>query len=196
MSRPRAAETLREYLASHDISCEGCGYNLRGVDSVQCPECGTVIPRPPSEYIARRTADEATLQLACQDCGYTVRGVNAQRCPECGSRRLQRYSGDTPPRFRRWRRLPPIGVIILAGGSGIVMITCISAALARAAGGRGRGDPWIGVLLSFIPMIICGAWIWWRVPLARMEPGERKAVATLAIIMSVVCLVLALRTLA
>ncbi len=31
---------LREYLATRDIPCPGCGYNLRGVQDPVCPECG------------------------------------------------------------------------------------------------------------------------------------------------------------
>src|ERR1044071_279428 len=31
-------------LARGDTACHACGYNLRGVRAVFCPECGTVIP--------------------------------------------------------------------------------------------------------------------------------------------------------
>jgi hypothetical protein len=46
------ATPLGEFLAGRDVPCHACGYNLRGVRGVQCPECGVVIPRPsvvPSE---------------------------------------------------------------------------------------------------------------------------------------------------
>lgn len=35
-----AAESLRLYLASRDVPCPRCGYNLRGSTSSSCPECG------------------------------------------------------------------------------------------------------------------------------------------------------------
>src|SRR5689334_18393067 len=102
----RAAAVLREYLATRDITCDSCGYNLRGATDVFCPECGKVIPRPPAEYIARSQADLAALKLACWDCGYVVTGVNAERCPECGGRAMQRFRGDKPPARYRVPFLP------------------------------------------------------------------------------------------
>jgi hypothetical protein len=32
--------SLVSFLATHDASCPRCGYNLRGVESAVCPECG------------------------------------------------------------------------------------------------------------------------------------------------------------
>lgn len=31
---------LAEYLSRRDVSCPGCGYNLRGLVDEHCPECG------------------------------------------------------------------------------------------------------------------------------------------------------------
>lgn len=31
---------LKEFLATRDIACPVCGYNLRGIASNKCPECG------------------------------------------------------------------------------------------------------------------------------------------------------------
>lgn len=31
---------LAAYLARHDARCPGCGYNLRGLETDRCPECG------------------------------------------------------------------------------------------------------------------------------------------------------------
>lgn len=30
----------RLYLRDHDVACAGCGYNLRGLKRLRCPECG------------------------------------------------------------------------------------------------------------------------------------------------------------
>lgn len=34
---------LREYLAQRDAPCPDCGYNLRGLETLQCPECGETL---------------------------------------------------------------------------------------------------------------------------------------------------------
>lgn len=41
MDRPAepGESMLRSYLADRDEPCPGCGYNLRGLMSVRCPEC-------------------------------------------------------------------------------------------------------------------------------------------------------------
>ena len=31
---------LKQFLATRDIPCPVCGYNLRGISSAKCPECG------------------------------------------------------------------------------------------------------------------------------------------------------------
>lgn len=36
-------DSLREFLASCDAPCSGCGYNLRGLTQATCPECGRSI---------------------------------------------------------------------------------------------------------------------------------------------------------
>lgn len=33
-------EVVRSFLATRDVDCPGCGYNLRGVEQPVCPECG------------------------------------------------------------------------------------------------------------------------------------------------------------
>jgi hypothetical protein len=37
------AERLARYLIDRDVACVGCGYNLRGVRDVRCPECGRAL---------------------------------------------------------------------------------------------------------------------------------------------------------
>jgi hypothetical protein len=48
LTRERVQKYLRQELHKRDVPiCLHCGYNLTGCQSAQCPECGTVIPRPP-----------------------------------------------------------------------------------------------------------------------------------------------------
>lgn len=35
---------ITHFLADHDMPCDGCGYNLRGMEGLQCPECGMLQP--------------------------------------------------------------------------------------------------------------------------------------------------------
>jgi hypothetical protein len=39
----RNERTTRLYLSGHDAACPGCGYNLRGLKRLRCPECGREI---------------------------------------------------------------------------------------------------------------------------------------------------------
>lgn len=163
---------------------------------MQCPECGAVIPRPPAEFIARVKADPASLRLACSECGYVVTGVDAPCCPECGSARMVRFTGALPPR-PRGRRIPiPIKVTTALGG--LVAMTALSIGIvgivAGGAAGSG-GQAWRGLIVSLVPVGIGGAWMWQRRRLARLEPGERRALATVATVASTAALMVAVRIL-
>jgi hypothetical protein len=37
------SDLLRAYLADRDVPCPVCGYNLRGLNSTDCPECGATL---------------------------------------------------------------------------------------------------------------------------------------------------------
>lgn len=63
----RTDELLREYLRERDVSCAGCGYNLRNLTTGFCPEC-RVRPR-----------------LNVGKPGRSVAGFAAMICPICGS---------------------------------------------------------------------------------------------------------------
>jgi hypothetical protein len=40
---PGEAQLLRALLASRDIACPVCAYNLHGIESSNCPECGATL---------------------------------------------------------------------------------------------------------------------------------------------------------
>jgi predicted RNA-binding Zn-ribbon protein involved in translation (DUF1610 family) len=194
----RAAALLREYLASRDVRCEGCGYNLRGAREVFCPECGVVIPSPPTEYLERKRAEAAKLRLVCGDCGYTIAGVNAERCPECGETDLHRYSGEVPARFRRRRFRSPVPVLLLINAVlGLcVAFPCIALAAGRWFGSRsriGRGDPYIGAAAALAAVGIALLWFWYRKPLARLQVGERRTLALVSFLAGLGLIALGLR---
>ena len=57
---------LRQFLADNNAACPGCGYNLRGVTSQICPECGTELRidlagRRPAPLLTRLTWVAITL---------------------------------------------------------------------------------------------------------------------------------------
>ena len=47
-------ERLREFLATRDAACSGCGYNLRGLQSDRCPECAAHLSIDQFEPATRR----------------------------------------------------------------------------------------------------------------------------------------------
>lgn len=192
--RGRAAEILREYLATRDVPCEGCGYNLRGALDVFCPECGRVIPRPPSEDVRRLTADPATLKLYCTRCGHPVTGVNAERCPECGAEEMERFTGEHPPTVRHRKWLPQdvplfvaingvLGLCLLAPALGFVAID-----LVRPGTVTGGTPLLTGAALAALPAAAFVAWWRWRNALAKLQPGERRAIAFLVVLGGSLCL--------
>jgi hypothetical protein len=50
------SEKLAAALAERDLPCHVCGHNLRGLQEVVCPECGTVVAAPVGrpEAVSRR----------------------------------------------------------------------------------------------------------------------------------------------
>ncbi len=58
-----------------DLTCEGCGRNLGGVDQRVCPDCGRGFYVPLPEVLG----------LRCPQCGYALTGLTRRRCPECGT---------------------------------------------------------------------------------------------------------------
>ncbi|MDQ7013252.1 MAG: hypothetical protein Q9O74_05065 [Planctomycetota bacterium] len=89
-----------DYLPDQDIACHECGYNLRGCRETQCPECGTVIPRPSAKNVNPQQA------FRCFTCGYELGATGLSVCPECGSDDVvlgARNIGSRLPPFR-WRR--------------------------------------------------------------------------------------------
>lgn len=39
------------FIAAHDFPCPGCGYNLRGLSTGVCPECGAAVDREAAMYV-------------------------------------------------------------------------------------------------------------------------------------------------
>jgi hypothetical protein len=192
-------DLLRTYLADRDVACDCCGYNLRGVTDVFCPECGRVIPRPPADAVRRISANRVNLRLYCTRCGYVVTGADPGRCPECGVAEMAQFSGDRPPRIARrwWSRVAPLPLLLLAPLGVCVAMTAAAVGLGRSVGGRARGpvDPWLGMLLGLGPAVIAAAWMWHRARIAALEPGERKGLAAVACLVSLGMLIAALRSL-
>jgi hypothetical protein len=200
-SQTRAAALLREYLATRDIPCEACGYNLRGAQDVFCPECGGVIPRPPAEHVTRSLSNPAELKLRCRDCGYAVTGVNVERCPECGGRSMARYTGKKPPaRFRvPWlpRNLPLLltaGAII--GAMMVVMAVSLAAQLWASPRGSGGAAGALTAAIFFAgPLAI--AWLWLRYwPRLRLiDHGPRRLISTAGFVLGLGLVAIGIRLL-
>ncbi len=90
---PRASEgdRLLAFLATRDLACPGCGYNLRGLATPRCPECGRAISPadlvPLGFHAARDRSLFGTASLigfagvATQAAGI-IAGVSIGRAPE------------------------------------------------------------------------------------------------------------------
>ena len=184
--RAPAATTLRDYLADRDVPCHQCGYNLRGTLDVFCPECGTVIQRPPSEHIARAAMDPAELKLWCPECDYVVTGLNARCCPECGSENLARFVGEKPPPRRR-RLFRPQGVPIPLWINTLFGLVTLPLAVARVCikpyasqGLPAALEAGIGGVAALTPGLITALWMWQRRAIRGMTPAQRLAAAGFA----------------
>jgi|GEM_PF-2350501 len=61
-------------------ACNGCGYDLRGLDAQVCPECGLEHP-----LVSTAKRDRRALRAGlCVSCGYDLAGIDGRVCPECG----------------------------------------------------------------------------------------------------------------
>jgi predicted RNA-binding Zn-ribbon protein involved in translation (DUF1610 family) len=56
---PKLPVTSRQQRREQQGHCHVCGYNLRGVESYQCPECGTVRLYSARQWQAKLASDAA-----------------------------------------------------------------------------------------------------------------------------------------
>jgi len=176
---------LAEYLATHDVRCHYCGYNLRGCTEPVCPECGTVIARP--------VGRERKQALRCFACGCELGLAPLERCPECGSDDIFLGAHDLPirphplgfrglrlPEFRSWKGVP--------------RALCATGAMSAAAGVTfivQHFDTIVGALSMplflirplaaavgvFAPALAAAGWYAFRVPLNSNPPPVRRRLA-------------------
>jgi hypothetical protein len=71
MSDVERAGLAEDWACDRDVPCPRCGYNLRGLRTPRCPECGTVFRW------------QALLGVSCPRCGTSLRGVDGESCPVC-----------------------------------------------------------------------------------------------------------------
>lgn len=62
MGRPSTQLDPDELLRRHDVLCEGCGYNLRGLAADVCPECGRPFDRAAMTYASADMGLESLTQ--------------------------------------------------------------------------------------------------------------------------------------
>ncbi|MFG0304717.1 MAG: hypothetical protein ACF8Q5_00740 [Phycisphaerales bacterium JB040] len=66
-------------------ACNGCGYDLAGLDASVCPECGLEHP-----LVSTAKQDRRALRAGlCVSCGYDLVGIDGTVCPECGFDRVR-----------------------------------------------------------------------------------------------------------
>jgi predicted RNA-binding Zn-ribbon protein involved in translation (DUF1610 family) len=188
---PKAAPLLTKFLADRDAPCEACGYNLRGVTTLFCPECGAVIPRPSQDEVVRMEGRGTDL-LWCPKCRYPMHDLKTDRCPECGYRSMR----SEPEAGLRGRFVPgvPSVLIVIAG---VALIELIPAVI-KAVGVTGR---WAGsaALVTFLVLLIPPALVVGfrlaRRRLARMSNAGFWLLAVISNLVSAVCVISAARLL-
>ena len=63
---------LLDFLADHDASCPVCGYNLRGISTPRCPECGRTVH---FEVVPAESHLRAWVALAATTCSAAGLGL-------------------------------------------------------------------------------------------------------------------------
>ncbi len=190
---PKAGPLLTRFLEDKDLPCEGCGYNLRGVKTLFCPECGMVIPRPPFDQVAALEERHHDL-LWCPKCRYELRNLPpGDSCPECGHKLRH---DDQPKSRRRGHVIPgvPAPLIYLGALAAIEMVPTFS----KALNSTNRLTPTatiitLGALL--IPLALIAMFWLGRRKLDEMTTRGYWMLSILAIALSLTCVIEAARLL-
>jgi hypothetical protein len=72
--------------------CPSCGYELRGLTSDHCPECGAIVAAT-AELKRLETLVQVGVGRRCAVCGADVHDAEAKRCPVCHSRYVRGGAG-------------------------------------------------------------------------------------------------------
>lgn len=132
------AAMLREVLATRDVSCPRCGYNLRGLGQPRCPECGLVVRvstasaevgLSESERMARWLRDH---DLICKKCKTNLRGGSSNVCPTCGATYMLQHTSSVyvEPGFIPGRRQGTTAALLIVLIPIALLLMCVGSALA------------------------------------------------------------------
>lgn len=159
------AQRLRLYLESPDAQCQACEYNLQGLQTDRCPECGSRIRlpahfgRPPFDPVQAFIAYAANRNIYCKHCKYNLKGVKTNICPKCGAS-YQLQAGyrepSTPKSAARRERVRSRGVVLIALGSMTLVISVIAGMSFMAAGWASSLQTAINIGLVGLGVILLG----------------------------------------
>jgi hypothetical protein len=123
-------QLVQAYLADRDFICPDCSYNLRGLNSSVCPECGlafrlTLVPvagtfSDPADEQARLTEYLRDHDAQCPICRTSLRGHDKLRCPSCGTQlsvwllRPRGVSGRDAASVLLWLFLSVLALVIIS----------------------------------------------------------------------------------
>lgn len=164
-------------------SCRICGYDLAGLESPRCPECGGEVSTPlQSDFHAAREY-AAAKRLKCRHCKRPLSEMVEGVCA-CGAR--YQLASALPDHHTKTNLSLVDGVTVIAAiiGFAIALLAFIFTGTAR-----NRDPKWGAVVLACVPGVGLFIAVISRRMLIRVHADLRSMVNWFFVVISAVCLI-------
>ncbi|MFO0830419.1 MAG: hypothetical protein U0637_01120 [Phycisphaerales bacterium] len=164
---PQSSPDLRSYLASRDVPCARCGYNLKGLTGDRCTECGARVELGVHPARGRWSA----IALVVITCGWPLTSGAMNACREVQSAvYVAQYSSSAFSRLGVAQgALPTPSVVKSLFQQGYTIYFYLAMCLGGLAGiswlllSRNRAAPWPGRALCRYAIAIFSCHAAWHV---------------------------------